>query len=143
MFLSCENYLSFWEPHYQLAWLPLFPKRLASIYLGLRGRSSEFLLSSITYTTRPGVNRILRAIGFRFNREMHLRRKLDVLLGPGSKSGRAGSGRFRTLAMSIAARLTFEWENLRRMFASYVAIIVQKPALIDALEAAEPTGSRR
>ena len=45
--------------------------------------------------------------------------------------------------MSIAAKLMFELENLRRMFASYVAIIVQKPALIAALEAAKPTGPRR
>ena len=107
-------------------------------YLRLRGRSSAFLLSSITYTTRPGVNRRLRAIGFRFNREMNLRRKLDALLGPGSKFGRVGFQGFRTFAKSSMARVMFEQENLRKMFTPHVAIIVQKPALLNAREA---TGS--
>lgn len=119
MFLSCENYLTFWEPHYQLAWLPLFPKRLAAMYLRLRGRSSSFLLSSITYTTRPGVNWRLRAIGFQFKRELNVRAKLSSFLGPNGIFAFAESG---------IARSIFGLENLRKMFTPHFTTIVKKPA---------------
>jgi len=129
MFLSCENYLSFWEPHYQLAWLPLFPKRIASIYLRLRGKSSSFLMSSITYTTRPGVNRSLRAMGFQFKREMNLRKKLDSFLESDSKFSRISTWGFKAFAKSSLARVFFEIENCRKTFTPYFSTIVQKPAL--------------
>ena len=63
-FLACENYLAFWEPHYQLPWLPMLPKPLGNVYLRLLGRSPKFLVESITYTTFPGVIGECRRLGF-------------------------------------------------------------------------------
>jgi SAM-dependent methyltransferase len=71
-YLTCENYLSWREPHYRVFWLPLLPKPLGALYLRLRGRSPEFLYNSVTYTTRPGVIRGLRKCGFIFVRKEHL-----------------------------------------------------------------------
>jgi 2-polyprenyl-3-methyl-5-hydroxy-6-metoxy-1,4-benzoquinol methylase len=62
-YLTCPNYLSFREVHYNVAWLPLLPKTLGSLYLRLRGRYPEFLMTSITYTTLPWVRRELRRLG--------------------------------------------------------------------------------
>jgi ubiquinone/menaquinone biosynthesis C-methylase UbiE len=73
LYLTCENYLSFWEPHYRVGWLPLLPKPLGSLYLRLRGRSPEFLRTSITYTTLPWVRRMLRRCGFLSDSEKRLR----------------------------------------------------------------------
>jgi ubiquinone/menaquinone biosynthesis C-methylase UbiE len=127
MFMSCENYMSFWEPHYQIAWLPLFPKSLASIYLHLRGRSSEFLRSSITYTTRPGVMRRLRVLGFQFNRERYLQHKLDLLLGMNTKFGKIVPRKIQGMVKKGIARVIFGLENLRKLFTPYIVVIIQKP----------------
>jgi ubiquinone/menaquinone biosynthesis C-methylase UbiE len=130
MFLSCENYLSFYEPHYQLAWLPLFPKKLASVYLRLRGRSSEFLTTSIYYTTRLGVMRWLRSLGFRFPRESSLRGKLHKHFRLGYKWKTAeGDSSHKAIATSAMARILFEFEIARAMLTPYVSVIVQKPPL--------------
>lgn len=67
--LTCPNYLSFREPHYNVVWLPLFPKPLASLYLRLRGRPTEFLKTSIRYITLPWVRRELKTLGLRSVRE--------------------------------------------------------------------------
>lgn len=72
-YLTCENYLSFWEPHYQVAWLPLMPKPLGSFYLRIRGLSPEFLNTSITYTTLPGVRSMLKRCGFISMREQRIK----------------------------------------------------------------------
>jgi ubiquinone/menaquinone biosynthesis C-methylase UbiE len=71
-YLTCENYLSWREPHYRVFWLPLLPKPLGALYLKLRGRSPEFLYNSVTYTTRPGVVKALKRCGFTFLRKAHL-----------------------------------------------------------------------
>ena len=73
LFLTTENYLSFHEAHYNIAWLPLLPKRVGSWYLRLRGRPPEFLQTSITYTTRPGIRRLLRRCGFESIRDRAFR----------------------------------------------------------------------
>jgi 2-polyprenyl-3-methyl-5-hydroxy-6-metoxy-1,4-benzoquinol methylase len=53
IYLSCENYLSFHEPHYDVPWLPILPKFLGSMYLRFRGRDPRFLMQNIRYTTFP------------------------------------------------------------------------------------------
>src|SRR5690242_5139173 len=55
VFATYENYLSFWEPHYRMRWLPLLPKAIGSIYLKARGRDPRFFQESITYVTFPAV----------------------------------------------------------------------------------------
>jgi ubiquinone/menaquinone biosynthesis C-methylase UbiE len=79
--LACENYLSFWEPHYRVRWFPLLPKALGSLWLRRLGRSPEFLQTSITYVTRPGVLRAMRRAGFVCLRDIQLRSKLRALVG--------------------------------------------------------------
>lgn len=75
-FLACENYLAFWEPHYQLPWLPLLPKPLGKVYLRLLGRSPRFLEESITYTTFPGVVSECRRLGFIRARDEEIEKNL-------------------------------------------------------------------
>lgn len=62
-FLSYENYLSFWEPHYRVVWLPWLPKPLARLYLRLRGRDTRFLDENIYYRTGFGMSRLMRRAG--------------------------------------------------------------------------------
>jgi SAM-dependent methyltransferase len=72
-YFACENYLSFWEPHYRMVWLPLMPKSLGSVYLRIRGRSPRFLNESVTYVTRVGIIRSLKRAGYELARERSLR----------------------------------------------------------------------
>lgn len=52
-FVSCENYLAFREQHYGVAWFPLLPRSIGSLYLRMRGRNPEFLVKHVTFTTWP------------------------------------------------------------------------------------------
>lgn len=52
IYIKTPNYLSFYEAHYKILWLPLFPKFLAKIYLRIRNRPENFI-DSINYVT-PG-----------------------------------------------------------------------------------------
>jgi ubiquinone/menaquinone biosynthesis C-methylase UbiE len=63
-YVSCENYITFREPEYRVAWLPLLPKRLGSLYLKLRGRDPEFLNNYTFYTTYPQIWRVCQRVGF-------------------------------------------------------------------------------
>jgi ubiquinone/menaquinone biosynthesis C-methylase UbiE len=73
LYLTAENYLSFREAHYGIAWLPLLPKPVGALYLRLRRRPTEFLYTSITYTTLPWVQRMLRQCGFVSKRDRTIR----------------------------------------------------------------------
>lgn len=57
--IQCPNYLSTFEPHYELPWLPLFPRCLAKKYLKLCGANPAFL-DTLNYTTTCNVKRSLR-----------------------------------------------------------------------------------
>jgi 2-polyprenyl-3-methyl-5-hydroxy-6-metoxy-1,4-benzoquinol methylase len=72
LYLTCPNYLSFREVHYDMAWLPFLPKTLGRLYLRLRRKPTEFFERSITYTTLPWVRRRLRALGLRSVRELEM-----------------------------------------------------------------------
>lgn len=48
--IQCPNYLSTFEPHYELPWLPLFPRKWARKYLELCGANPAYL-DTINYTT--------------------------------------------------------------------------------------------
>jgi len=73
LYLTTDNYLSFREAHYGVTWLPLLPKSIASVYLRLRRLPTEFLYTSITYTTLPWVRRMLRQCGFVTVRDRSIR----------------------------------------------------------------------
>ena len=76
LYLSCENYLAFREPHYGVFWLPLMPKWLGRLYLKARGKPTDFLTHSVFYVTTPGVLRMLKRCGLTLVREVRVREKL-------------------------------------------------------------------
>jgi ubiquinone/menaquinone biosynthesis C-methylase UbiE len=61
VYITCPNYLRFYEPHYKIRWLPLLPKLLGRLYLKCRGRSPT-LLSQLTYTTNARVRALFRGL---------------------------------------------------------------------------------
>jgi ubiquinone/menaquinone biosynthesis C-methylase UbiE len=68
LLFNSPNYLSFYEPHYKIFWLPVFPRILAKTYLILRGRDPKFL-DGISYITRFKINKILNKIGCKYEDE--------------------------------------------------------------------------
>jgi ubiquinone/menaquinone biosynthesis C-methylase UbiE len=58
LYLRAPNYMSFFEPHYQLPFLPVMHKGLAAAYLRLLGRPTAGL-AGLRWTTK---SRILRAL---------------------------------------------------------------------------------
>jgi SAM-dependent methyltransferase len=62
LYVSCPNYLRFYEPHYKIFWLPFMPKWLGRWYLRLRGRN-PVMLDQLTYTSSFNVWRLLAALG--------------------------------------------------------------------------------
>lgn len=71
LLFSTPNYLSFYEPHYKVFWLPLFPRMLARIYLRIRGRNPIFL-DGINYVTRGKFEMILSNLPCEFYDEMRI-----------------------------------------------------------------------
>ena len=64
--IVCPNYLAFRrEAHYQVMWLPLLPRTLATPYLRALGRDPSFFRSEVFYRTNWEVLRLLRRAGFR------------------------------------------------------------------------------
>jgi ubiquinone/menaquinone biosynthesis C-methylase UbiE len=83
LLFNTPNYLSFYEPHYKVFWLPLFPRTMARIYLRLRGRDTRFL-NGINYVTRSQFNHILEEMPCSFydeqlkNIELRMRQVNEV-----------------------------------------------------------------
>lgn len=126
-YLACENYLSFREQHYRIAWLPLLPKPLGRVYLRLRGRPPQFL-RQITYVTVVSVRRGLRRSGFVLQRELELASPLG---SPGKIANpwkrvvvRAAA---RILPAAIARRILLHGDTLRRLCAVGVGELCWKP----------------
>jgi len=64
LFAIAPNYAAFrTEAHYQLPWVPLLPRSLASRYLTKVGRSPKFFDEQIHYCTNAGVRRTLKQHG--------------------------------------------------------------------------------
>jgi SAM-dependent methyltransferase len=63
IYFHSPNYLSFYEGHYGLPWLPMLPKPLARIYVRLLGRDPYFL-EHLHYTTPPMVKKLLAELGY-------------------------------------------------------------------------------
>lgn len=54
IYIEAPNYFSCFEGHYKVFWLPMFPKKIASLYLKLRGRNPAFL-KTVNYLTTSKV----------------------------------------------------------------------------------------
>ncbi len=127
-YLTCENYLSFWEPHYGVRWFPLLPKSIGSLYLRLRGRSPEFLHTSITYTTRPGVRRMLKRCGFISMREQKIKALIESPSLLKSRWMRSLVIGMRWLMpIELLTRVVSTFELITGMFNPGVYVLVQKP----------------
>jgi ubiquinone/menaquinone biosynthesis C-methylase UbiE len=59
--IRCPDYRSTYEAHYQLPWLPLFPRSIAKIFLKLLGRPTKGL-DTIQYVTKRSIIRSLTRI---------------------------------------------------------------------------------
>lgn len=61
IYIRCPDYRSTYEAHYRIAWLPLFPRPLARLYLRLRGRPVAGL-ETIRYVTRANIIRCFETL---------------------------------------------------------------------------------
>lgn len=123
-YAAYENYLSFWEPHYRVRWLPLLPKPIGAAYLRLLGRSPQFLMEAITYTTFPGVRRAFSDAGF------ECKRRLDIQEGlRGTKSNLKWKALKSIAAISTtgAVNLAMAADFLRRLLVTAVYEMMWKP----------------
>jgi SAM-dependent methyltransferase len=125
-YLTCPNYLSFHEGHYNVAWLPLLPKRLGSLYLRLRGRPTEFLNTSVTYTTLPWVRRTLKRCGFVSERERNI---YDRCRSPDSIKSRRKQRLVRAARRVVSTKLVWH-EQLSQLFNRNFSELVQKPSVL-------------
>jgi SAM-dependent methyltransferase len=122
---SYENYLSFFEPHYQVRWLPLLPKKIGAVYLRRLHRDPRFLLESIHYTTFPAVRRYLREAGFVCTRVDEYRRSLKCPKKQSLK-WRMCKG-IASLHEGLAIQLLATQDSAKRMFKTATYEFVRKP----------------
>jgi SAM-dependent methyltransferase len=69
--IMCPDYRSTYEGHYNIAWMPLFPRKLANIYLKLRGRNIAYL-KTLNYITKPLILKYLSDIKIEQNLEIEI-----------------------------------------------------------------------
>lgn len=66
LYAVCPNYAAFrLEAHYQVPWLPLLPRAMASFYLRILGRNPRFFQRDIYYCTNWGVLSALSTLHLR------------------------------------------------------------------------------
>jgi 2-polyprenyl-3-methyl-5-hydroxy-6-metoxy-1,4-benzoquinol methylase len=63
--IMTPNYLSFYEAHYKIVWLPLMPKQIGRWYLRLRGRDSHFI-NHIQYVNPIFFSRCFKRHGIQY-----------------------------------------------------------------------------
>jgi ubiquinone/menaquinone biosynthesis C-methylase UbiE len=64
-FVHCPNYFYHWESHYRLCILPMMPKKLAKLYLKMRGRDTKFI-DSINYITPQKIEKYLSKLPVKY-----------------------------------------------------------------------------
>ena len=63
LYIICPNYAAFrQEAHYLLFWPPLLPRKIASLYLKVRGKDPNFFETSVFYRTNWEVLRLLQEL---------------------------------------------------------------------------------
>jgi len=125
-FISTENYLSFYEPHYRVFWLPLLPKSIGSAYLGCLGRDSDFLKEYIHYTTYPQIWRLCRRTGFENLTYAPFMKKLADPVRIRRKWLRFGSRLLGILPLPIAAAIVQGAKHLGNFARSGVEVHLLK-----------------
>jgi ubiquinone/menaquinone biosynthesis C-methylase UbiE len=125
--VSCENYLSFREPHYRVRWFPLLPKGLGTFYLRILGRDPNFLNKYIHYTTYPQIWRICSRIGFKNLTYEPLVEKLNTPASVRTCYLRVMAYLLRLLPKRLSRRLVYGVEHLRNVLKPIVSVTLQKP----------------
>ena len=126
IYMTFENYLSFWEPHYRIRWLPLLPKWIGAVYLKALGKNPKFLHESITYVTFPGVRRYFFEAGFECMRAQEYQQALH---SPYKKNIKWKL--MKALAYfsePLALRVLAAADYVRRMFRTGAHEFMRKPA---------------
>jgi SAM-dependent methyltransferase len=127
-YLAAENYLSFFEPHYRVAWLPLLPKRIGAAYLRLIGRPDAFLLHHVFYTTYPTLKMKCQRAHLRDITEDE---RVHRFLSTGATrrtSGRLLLALSRRLPPQAARQLVRASLQGQRWFRSGLQLILERPA---------------
>lgn len=62
IYIETRDYRGFYEGHYKIFWLPLFPKKIARYYLKIRKRNPNYLFNGIRYVTLSEIERLLKKI---------------------------------------------------------------------------------
>jgi ubiquinone/menaquinone biosynthesis C-methylase UbiE len=125
--MRCENYLSFWEPHYRVHWLPLLPKTIGSFYLRALGHDPSFLNNYVFYSTYPQICRLAAKVGF--DNETHQRRleKARTLDGFKTQSSAIVGKMIRLLPANVRVGLARWMTHAQNVFSVGVGLHLVKP----------------
>jgi ubiquinone/menaquinone biosynthesis C-methylase UbiE len=111
IYVHAPNYLSFYEGHYGLPWLPLFPKPLARIYVRLLRRDPDFL-EHLHYTTPAMIEKLLAELGYQKFRNVAVdsfREKMENIDQMGSSVYRWVGKLIRAFGLLRLAEKLVEW----------------------------------
>ena len=133
--LSFDNYLAFREPHYRVAWLPLMPKVVGSLYLRMRGRNPKFLADHVYYRTYPEIYRICSAVGFANLACDRWLNKLEEPTQIRTRYLRIMAYFLRCLPKPIAKGIIRGFMHSENLMKSDVSVVLQKPTLNTQLPA--------
>jgi ubiquinone/menaquinone biosynthesis C-methylase UbiE len=125
--LSCDNYLTFREPHYRVAWLPLLPKTIGSFYLTFRGRNPEFLKKHIYYRTYLEIIRICSAVGFANLTHDHWFKKLEEPHRIRTPYLRHIAGFLGCFPSRMSTAVLRGFAHSKNAFKPVVSVVLQKP----------------
>jgi ubiquinone/menaquinone biosynthesis C-methylase UbiE len=126
-YLRCDNYLSFFEPHYRVGWLPLLPKTLGAFYLRIIGRDPKFLKKYVYYTTYPQIWRICSHVGFTNITYGYLWQKFEEPSRIRTRYMRIGAHLLQGLPRRFSRRLVHGFEHLQNFWRPSVGVTLQKP----------------
>lgn len=125
--ISCENYLSFREQHYRVAWLPLLPKFIGGAYLKIIGRDPSFLKNYVYYTTYPEIWRVAKKAGFI---NLTYKCSIDKILNTDSTSSNVKTFTLRIikrLPKKTAEKIILYWYHFRNFYKVGVSVLLVKP----------------
>jgi ubiquinone/menaquinone biosynthesis C-methylase UbiE len=125
--IRCENYLSFWEQHYNVPWIPLLPKRIGEFYLKMIGRDPSFLSDYVFYSTYPQVFRLAVEVGFKSETYKHRLEKARTLRGIQSKSSELVRYCLKALSPYNRAKLARWAIHMAETFSVGVELHLVKP----------------
>jgi len=125
--IRCENYLCFREPHYRIAWLPLLPKTIGTLYLRVIGRDPNFFKKYIYYTTYPQIWRICSGVGFTNLTYRHLCQKFREPSTIRTPHLRVPTYLLRRLPQDFSERLVHGFAHFQHFLRPNISLTLQKP----------------